>query len=941
MNILRQIVRVGSQALAVATCCCSSVAYAQGCTRLLLVTAPLVLAAQSMRLAWPVDGIQPVETIDLGAQTEGGYAVFNVTGFSPAGKTGAGKPTGLPVLRISYATHPDGLGPEGDFTRKDCAHYLGMDFDNPVLPANVNRFETYTIARTGTFVAPLLQGLERYVRIQLDTPGTSVDIDSFEIRNVGVHADTSPVGSFRCSDERVNRTWAMGVRTCQMAAIPNHDAWRVVAGKLLPRKLERSSPVGLCSTARWSGDGTLETVFELCANPHYDSAIGLMLRAADADNGLVVVVSQPAFCRVFERCGGVNRQLWQAVLPEPLVDGMPHAFAVKMSGTSLEVSLDGVQVATVNVGKTAVGDKFGFYTEKEWWPVVSSVTVRNAKGESVFNDDFAAADAEGRLPGWEYPRSFRFIADGGKRDRLVWSGDLWWAARTCFAAFGPEWPYFRESLRLLAFNQTPEGYIWSAPYAENTRRPASGEYGHFPSDEFAAWFAPCLWEYYLHTADRNTADELYPNMKKCIDYLASHCREDGSFAQRRETSCHACSMNPGDVRDRLYMNLVLWLCYRNGADLAQELGFADDAARWKRRQEQLAKTIRAKFRDPQTGGYVDVPGKKGLAPFARGMALAAGFATKEEALALGRMSQPGTTGKFLISCVRGKFEYGFAESAFNMMEAGTWFELSDPGWEGAQCDSECGYLIRTGWYDEAHPDTTASGDITAYLLGVEPTSPGYRRFRFSPRFVSRLTFAEGSVPTPHGAILVRWDVSGDHATCRLTVPEGTEAEVVLPGVSKTLGPGDHSVEADGVKALFADPTITAVERDGMKMVETDAYISHIYGNKDAVFEYVADLGDVRDVRGVEVVAGDLKFAPTVVAVETALEPGKFARQKEQRELNWEKMPERTLKMDLRTVGGALQARYVRFVFTDVPPNWQKSLKTYYRVQLERIRVLFR
>ena len=147
MNVLRQIVRVGSQALAaVATCCCSSVAYAQGCTRLLLVTAPLVLAAQSMRLAWPVDGIQPVETIDLGAQTEGGYAVFNVTGFSPAGKTREGKPTGLPVLRISYATHPDGLGPEGDFTRKDCAHYLGMDFDNPVLPANVNRFETYTIA---------------------------------------------------------------------------------------------------------------------------------------------------------------------------------------------------------------------------------------------------------------------------------------------------------------------------------------------------------------------------------------------------------------------------------------------------------------------------------------------------------------------------------------------------------------------------------------------------------------------------------------------------------------------------------------------------------------------------------------------------------------------------------------------------------------------------
>lgn len=315
---------------------------------IVLAAAAFALPARTLHLEWPAGGAQPAETIDLGPRTEGGYAVFNVSGFSPAGRTKEGAPAGLPVLRLSYATHPDGLGPEGDFTRKDCAHYLGMDVDNPVLPANANRYETYTIARTGTFVAPLLQGLERYVRVQLDTPGTSVDIGSLEIRNTGVHAETEPVGSFRCSDERVNRTWAMGVRTCQMAAVPNHDAWRVVAGRLLPRKLERSAPSGFCSTARWGGDGTLETVFELRANPHHASAIGLMLRAADADNGLVVVVSQPAFCRVMERRGGTNRQLWQAVLAAPLVDGTPHTLAAKMDGSALEVSLDGGQVAVVD-----------------------------------------------------------------------------------------------------------------------------------------------------------------------------------------------------------------------------------------------------------------------------------------------------------------------------------------------------------------------------------------------------------------------------------------------------------------------------------------------------------------------------------------------------------------------------------------------------------------
>lgn len=904
------------------------------------VVSSVAAVARPLHLEWKAGEPQPVEVIDFGPQTVGGYAVFCVKSFRCAGKTKEGANTGFPVLRLTYATHPDGLCATGDFTRKDCAHYLGMDFDNPVLPANVNRFETYTIARTGMFVAPLLQGQTRYVRVQLDTPGTAVDIDSLEICNVGVHDETAPSGSFRCSDERVNRTWAMGVRTCQMAAIPNHDAWRVVAGRLLPRKLEKSSPAGFCDTARWRGDGAMEAVFELRQNPHYDSAFGMMFRAADANNGLVVVVSQPAFCRMLERRDGVNRQLWQCVLQEPLVDGIPHTLSAKTKGESLEVALDGIKVATVDVGQDAAGDKFGFYAEKEWWPVVSSVTVFDGKGEAVFRDDFSAADGEGRLPGWDYPRAFRFLADGGKRDRLVWSGDLWWAARTCFAAFGPNWPYFRESLRLLAFNQTPEGYSWAAPYAENTRRPASGEYGHFPSDEFSAWFTPCLWDYYLHTSDRKTASELYQNMKKSIDYLSSHCREDGIFEQRRETSYHANAIGTGDVMHRLYMNVIVWMCYRDGARMARELGFTDDEARWTARREKLERSIRTVFRDAKTGEWRDAIERKGLYYFARGMALASGFATREEALSLGRMSPSGIAGKFLLLCLRGKLEYGFAESAFNLLESGTWFELSDPKWAGAQCDTECGYLIRNDWWDESHPDTTASGAITTYLLGVEPIEPGFRRFRFRPRFVSRLTFAEGTVPTPHGMIGARWEVADDNATCRLTVPEGTEAVVSLPGVSKTLGPGEHVLEAAGVRKVSVDPTMVAVACEGMQAVDVDGYASNVYGNKDAVFEYVVDLGDMRNVCGVEIAAGKSSLVPSSVSVETAAEPGAFVRQKEVGALKWDGLPGRALKIDLRTVGGAVRARYVRLAFTDVPPSWNDVLKTHYRVKLQRLRVLY-
>ena len=100
-------------------------------------------------LDWRKGGDQPVEVIDFGPQTVGGYAVFEVAEFTPAADGS------YPVVRLSYATHPDGLSPTGDFTREGHAGYLHVD--NPVLPANINRHELYTIPRTGTFVAPLVQ----------------------------------------------------------------------------------------------------------------------------------------------------------------------------------------------------------------------------------------------------------------------------------------------------------------------------------------------------------------------------------------------------------------------------------------------------------------------------------------------------------------------------------------------------------------------------------------------------------------------------------------------------------------------------------------------------------------------------------------------------------------------------------------------------------------
>ena len=111
------------------------------------VDALLVEDGRSCRLTYENGGVKPVVILDFGKQGVGGFAGFTVTAK-----------TGLPVVRLAYACHPDGIGETGCTDRGSRATYLGGAVDLPVLPANVNRHETYTIPRTGRFIAPLVQG---------------------------------------------------------------------------------------------------------------------------------------------------------------------------------------------------------------------------------------------------------------------------------------------------------------------------------------------------------------------------------------------------------------------------------------------------------------------------------------------------------------------------------------------------------------------------------------------------------------------------------------------------------------------------------------------------------------------------------------------------------------------------------------------------------------
>ena len=351
-----------------------------------------------------------------------------------------------------------------------------------------------------------------------------------------------------------------------------------------------------------------------------------------------------------------------------------------------------------------------------------------------------------------------YLSDGAKRDRLVWSGDLWWAQRNMYAAWGYDNPYMPGSLRMLAENRTPEGYIQACPYPESHGPLASGDYGPFPSDEFAAWFVPVFWDHILHSGDRDLAVELFPAVRGLVAYLRLHCRADGLFEQRPETSKHASALDFGEasVWHRAYMNILLWKTYRDAASLADWLEEGALATDWRAAADALAPVIRTVFWDAEKGRFLGALEGDLYEGEANALALATRFCTPDEADAIRRTIVRHPHGKFQALFIRGLFEYGFADDAMAHLWEHGWKDVLAPAWQGPRLTSECMSLHTRGWGDEAHPDTAIAGILTNYILGVEPTAPGFATYNVRPQPSAGVTSASGIVPTPWGRIHISW-----------------------------------------------------------------------------------------------------------------------------------------------------------------------------------------
>jgi len=787
----------------------------------------------SCRLAYEKGGSKPVVVLDFGKQSVGGYAAFTVTAK-----------TGLPVVRLSYACHPNGLSETGCFSRETSARYMGPTVDLPVLPANINRHELFSIPRTGAFIAPLIQGQARYVRVQLDSPDTTVDIDSVVMVNSGVYDRSPHDGYFLSSNEQLNRLWYISTWTLQIASFPNHDAWKTVDGWLLPRKLEQADDIGLSVAGKEWGDVAVETCFELRTNPHHVSSAGVAFRAQDARNAYIVEIAMDGTFRLIQRKGGADKVLSEKKLSGPLADGTRYNLKIETKGNLITTRFDGVVVDETRDEAFLTG-RVGFYTPKEKWPLFDYISVKDGTGQTLLEDDFA-----GGLLKWQFARTLSFVADGAKRDRLIWSGDLYFAQRNVYYAFAQP-TYMRDSLKMLAFNQTPEGYVQACPYPENSVPPASGAYGPFPSDEFAAWLVPVAWDHLLYTDDVGTLKEIYPALKRLLGYLGSKINEDGLFVQDRATSKHAGNLNSGDTRRRAYMNILLWGVFTDAARIAKRLGYKEDEAVSQKKAGVIKRALFERLWDEKAGYFNDAVETPRFGEEANALALSMGLLTSGQAESVVPQMRKIGHGKFQSLASRGMLAYGFGQHGLKAIVEHNWLNLVAPGWKGAATTTECMGMGTRGWGDESHPDTAIAYHLSAYVLGVLPLEPGFSKFQVKPLPLYDVSWAKGLVPTPHGVIAASWEKKGTTLLLKLTVPAGTCADVVLPkgetvlvngkpGEVLGLGKGTYEIE---VRGLVASEKVSLTQSEAkVGKIKVTASSSHEQGGW-SVANLMADESD--------------------------------------------------------------------------------------------------
>jgi hypothetical protein len=381
------------------------------------------------------------------------------------------------------------------------------------------------------------------------------------------------------------------------------------------------------------------------------------------------------------------------------------------------------------------------------------------------------------------------LLDGSKRDRCPYVGDEAVMDRTLDAS-APNWPLQRAMLAWFASAQHADGSIPSSPIFG----------GSVVLFDYNAYWLVALHDYVLYSGDLSLAQQCWPSVVGLIDrFYASRTLPNGLVRNDLGPSDYAYVRRRGDVV--AYYNAQYAYALNDSVELAKWVGATSRAVAWSARDRAVANAFTSAFWDRTTGAFVDTTTDRAThAEDGNSFAVLAGLASARQAT---------RSLDYLWSAMRRDYgntivddqswdgpAWGY-QSNLRVYPFMTYFEVaarfeSNDDWRALDLvRREWGYMLANGpgtmWeligpYGGQPTDRTPSFDagwssgaapaLTQYVLGVTPTSPGFRTFTVTPH-PGDLRFAGGDVPTPYGVIHVSWEQTAEDLLLRVVAPPGT------------------------------------------------------------------------------------------------------------------------------------------------------------------------
>lgn len=407
----------------------------------------------------------------------------------------------------------------------------------------------------------------------------------------------------------------------------------------------------------------------------------------------------------------------------------------------------------------------------------------------------------------------QYYEEGVKRDGLLWIGD-YRIQYLCNALLFGDVELARHSLRLIAASQHDQGDLTGHLPSNATR---AGAYQHpwninympcVPEVlqdgvlvNYEADFISGLKEYYDFTGDADLVRELWPTVCRVLDALRTldlttvtpglavigfHIDHQSDRVGGAHSALAACC----------------YVAVRDAIALARLVG--DDATRAQCEQD-LAElhTLCHGYYAPELGFFRDE--YDALRPSLNANALlsmtgVAGDRTACRDLLHRVAAQPDvyhpTGGISFFWWLQGLFQAGMVDVGLAEMRR-YWGQMlandATSCWEGV--DATLPGIERFDGAAISHCHGWSAGPayfLPAYVLGVQPAAPGFTRVRIQPNLAD-LDFAEGTIPTPLGEIVIRWErLPQLHGT--ITLPPGMTGDVVLPdGRVQEISDGQTSI----------------------------------------------------------------------------------------------------------------------------------------------------